>query len=73
MDSKKDNQVIGIVKATNWWAEKQIKKSFPAILPTDFVVGSWFEFSNGLNVTQEGKTTIANFRKLNHVIVRKFI
>jgi hypothetical protein len=52
---KKSNFRIGIVKSKDWFPKN---KSY-YLRDQDYVVSSWFTFSDGIKNHIEGKTTIA--------------
>jgi hypothetical protein len=61
--------VVGVIKAKDWWSKEQLKRSFPAVLLTDYVVSTWHEYSPiRSSRDQEAKITIAIFRKRDHAI-----
>jgi len=60
---------IGIVRAIDWWKGYRIKQFSPILLKSDYVVGYWHELSNGYDILQESKTTLASFRKFDDAIV----
>lgn len=67
---KKSNHRIGIVKGKDW---------FPVTKPyyltnNDYVVASWFSYSDGIKDHIEGKTTIAickNFKDAELILKNK--
>jgi hypothetical protein len=59
-----DTERIGIVSAEQWFqgVSQTIMEIY--IDPDDFVVGRWFEFSDGVTDHAEGFTTIAICKEL---------
>lgn len=57
-----NNTVIAIVKALDWWRNRNFENYYPLVLPSDHVVATWTQ--NILNNSKDSKKTIGIFRKL---------
>jgi hypothetical protein len=64
--STNENFFVGVIGTQNWFEE--VKIPFP-FTKSDYVVGTWFDFSDGVNHHIEGKTTIAMCKALDEAEV----
>lgn len=57
-------RVLGVLSAADWWKGHEFKDM--KVRPEDCVVGKWTDY--GDNYEEEGKETIAVFRKMDDAV-----
>lgn len=56
--------VTAIVKAFDWWRNRNFDNYFPLVLRSDYVVVTWVEYEHDSKHQRSSKKTLAIFRKL---------
>jgi hypothetical protein len=58
-----DEEYIGVKSVLDCWPEEFVADRSPIVTKTDWIVLKWHGYSNGTDISEEGKTTIGIFRE----------